>query len=307
MDLWFNAYRKRGDDRSSPLVLDLTNLVESVNPSTPFEESQLAIQKIVEEHEGPYTLMCSGGIDSQAMICAWIKSKHPFTVVHYSYGSNMEDTKSLLAFCSSNLVPLKIKHFNVNAFLLSDEYKEMAIRYDTASPHLLTYAKFISLHKETCISAGNFFQEYSTALNWTQLGLDRFRKISKPNYVPMFFQSTPNLAYSFLPILEHLNTNREHFLKEAVGPNFSYCMKVLAYQMSGFDVIAQDKKLTGFEGIKESYDNVKIDRRLKMKWSHMPSKRVFDVLFRYELFDILPFGFYSEDVEVMHNDFINTL
>lgn len=306
MDLWFKTYRETKGDRKSPLVFDFSEPVGlQVGPA--LYEAENAIRSICDVHDGPYTLLVSGGVDSQAMIYAWRKSGIPFSVVHYSYGDNIEDGMTLEAFCISWGIEYQIKSFDVESFITSDEYKQMAIKYDCASPHILTYMKLASFHNETVIMGGNYLSHFSTSLNWTILGLDRYRQITKPNFIPFFLCSSPGLAYAFYKSEIDLQRRYKDHVPIALGRETGYYTKVKAYEFAGIPVIKQSKKLTGFEAIKERYDLAKVDRLTKMKWSNMPSKRPFDVIFRYGLFDILPYGFYSEKNTIIHNEYINRL
>ncbi len=293
MELWFNTYRKIEADRNSALVLDFSTK-DDIIVSSPIIESHKAIQKITETHKGPYTLLASGGVDSQAMLYAWKTSGIAFSVVHYSYGNNTEDGNTLKEFCSIHNIEYEIRYFDVEKFIKSVEYVEMAKKYDCASPHILTYMKLVSMHDETCIMAGNYLHKYTGSLNYTILGLDRYRQISKENFVPFFLCCTPELAYSFTQYYDNIT------YKITDG----YYRKVLAYQLSEFPIISQSSKLSGFEAFKDKYDTRKIDSRIRLKWAGMPSKRQFDIIYRYGLFDVLPLGFYTEAFDVIHNKWL---
>lgn len=294
MELWFKTYRKIEGDRTSALIFDFSTK-DDITLSSPLIESHEAIQKITETHPGPYTLLVSGGVDSQAMLYAWKTSGVQFSVVHYSYGNNIEDGDSLSEFCAIHNIDYEIRYFDVEKFIKSVEYVEMAKQYDCASPHILTYMKLVSMHDETCIMAGNYLHKYTGSLNYTILGLDRYRQISKENFVPFFLCCTPELAYSFAQYFDNTTTDKS---------TDGYYRKVLAYQLSGFPVISQSSKLSGFEAFKDKYDTRKIDSRIRLKWAGMPSKRPFDIIYRYGLFDVLPNGFYSENISVIHNKWL---
>ncbi len=306
MELWFNTYREIKGDRKSPLVFDFSKPT-NLEVGRALYEALQAIKTICGTHEGPYTLLVSGGVDSQAMIYAWKKSSVPFSVVHYSYGDNIEDGMTLEAFCMSWGIEYEVREFDVDKFITSQEYKEMAMKYDCASPHILTYLKLTSFHNETVIMGGNYLSQFSSGQNWTILALDRYRALTKHNFVPFFLCCTPGLAYAFYKSeIDLIRKYRDH-VPIALGRDSGYFTKVTAYEFAGFPVINQSKKLTGFEAIKERYDSTKIDRLTKLKWAGMPSKRPFDVIFRYGLFDILPHGFYSEKNTIIHNEWINKL
>ena len=303
MDLWFDIRRARSGDRQSSLVIDFSSAQPKIcHPSLAARES---IKAITYNHPGPYTLLASGGIDSQAMIYFWHASGVKFEVVHYDYGTNCEDTATLVQFCNRLGLDFKIKKFNVESFLASSEYLHLAKKYDCVSPHILTYIKFTSLHNETCVMGGNYISNNNTPINWTILGLDRFRQIDKHNFVPFFLMSSPDLAYSFLQ--KEIDLQREYgtSVQLAKTDEVIYELKAKCYEWCGIPVLRQSKKLTGFEEIKNSYDSIRIDARTRLKWAHMPSKRPFDLIYRYEPQDLLPLGKYSDSVHTVHNPVIN--
>lgn len=293
---WFKQYRQAGpstNNRMNPFILDFR---ADFVPKQSMDAAIDAIHEITKKHSPPYTVFLSGGIDSQAMVLAWKKSGVPFRVVHYTYGTNVADNNSTLAFCMKHKIQVDLRSFDAKTFIESDELKQMAIEYDCSSPQILTYIKMIEQHSETCILAGNFIDGTTAGLNWTILALERFAQTKKQNLVPFFFLSTPALAYSMLDTYVQ-QVKRLNDLEGRMVP--SYTPRVYAYQAMGYDVIPQHKKLSGFEELKDLYDNVQIDPKTKFKWYHMPSKRPFDLLFRYSLYDVI--GQYSEKTVCVFN------
>jgi hypothetical protein len=56
------------------------------------------------------------------------------------------------------------------------------------------------------------------------------------------------------------------------------------YERCGLKIFRQEKKLTGFELVKDLYDKLylkTISLQQRMKYSTKPSKRAFDVMLRY--------------------------
>lgn len=292
---WFKVYREdtpNKNDRLNALTIDLTTDEDLSGP--PLEAALSAVRQIAKDYPGPYTVFLSGGVDSQAMALAWKMSGVPFRAVHYTYGTNSVDSQFAIDFCVKNKIDLDVLCFDAKSFIQSSELQTLAKKYDTTSPHILTYIKLLEQHSETCILAGNFIDGWSAGINWTILALDRYAQENK-NVVPFFFLYTPQLSYAFLnSYLKHLDSR--------VGEE--YAAKIAALQDAGFDVLAQDNKLTGFEEIKESFDAVTVDARTRLKWANRPSKRPFDLLFRYSLFDVI--GKYSEVTRLKINEnFIN--
>lgn len=301
---WFSFHREETPNqnpRLNPLVIDFTT-AELLNDDA-IQNAKDAVALIQEQHPAPYTLFASGGIDSQAMMLAWKMSGATFKVVHYSYGTNTTDTSFIVDFCVRNRIPFDLLMFDAKAFIESAELVELAKRYDCSSPQIVTYIKLVSGHPETCIMAGNFIDDANSGLNWTILGLQRFAEMDKQNFIPFFFLFTPQLAYSF--VRGYRSKMLEHYHSEPRIKN-GYATKVAAYLQSGFQVKAQPSKLTGFEELKAQYDHIKIPARLRLKWIKMPSKRAFDVLYRYSLYDVI--GLYSEQVKPTFTEHaINTL
>lgn len=279
------------------LILDFNSLEQLSDDAA--ESSQLAIEHITSKYKPPYLLFLSGGIDSQAMVLAWKRSKVPFSVIHYSYSGSMndEDTTSAKNFCATHDIPLSIKTFNALEFIISPRLAIEAKRYTTISPQILSYIQLVKQHPDTCIFGGNFLEPANCSLNYTILGLDRFANKDKYNFIPFFFQSTPQLAYSF--IKKYILMSKNHHSQYE-----NYDIKIKTYKESGFDVIPQSSKLSGFEKIKESFDNAVITPKTKLRWYSKPSRRPFDILYRYSLFDTIGYE-YSDNVRLIHDSRIS--
>lgn len=296
--MWYTAEFENvpnSNKRLNSLILDFSS-AEDLQQISPQQASQLAIDQIVAKHPGPYTLLASGGIDSQVMILMWVASGYPFSVVHYSYGTNTEDTATLRKLCAKFLIPFKLRHFDAKQFITSPELIELAKRYDCSSPQILTYIKFTSNHSETCMMAGNFIGLQGCGLNWTLLAMERFASLDKKNFIPFFLMYTPELAYSFLDL--SVKIAKDHLLTDG-----GYSVKNQVYKAAGYDVIQQSSKLTGFEEIKASFDDHKIPALNRIRWAHKPSRRPFDLLYRYALLDHI--GDYNSSYKIIHPASIN--
>lgn len=283
--------------RLNGIVLDVRSPVEEMNGMDAAIE---AVNKIVANYAAPYTLLVSGGVDSQAMLLAWKKSGHPFKAVHYSYnGENSHDYYPLNKICSDNDIQLHVKRFEAREFICGPDLIKYAKQYDCQSPQILTYIKLAELHPETVLMSGNFLCHNTASLNYTILGLARYAEVAK-NFIPFFFQSTPNLTYAFQ------KTDAEYVAKHYGNPDNSwdaYEMKCDTFKDHGFNIIPQEGKLTGFEKIKESFDSFPISGKDKIRYASKPSRRPFDVLFRYKVGSEI--GEYSEQVDILRNT-INT-
>ena len=263
---WIKSYQEHDE-----LVLDFT--VSFLSKLSPLDAGIHAVNYIVENYPPPYTLMSSGGVDSQAMIWAWHKSGKEFTVLSARYNQNLNfhDLKTLEEFSLLHQIPVNFLDFDLLEFL-EKEHDNWANMYVCSSPQICTYIKLASLVKSgTKIFSGNYITYNNVDLNYAILGIKRYAEITNTPIVPFFFLSTPELAYSF----------RDVFLDEAQE---GYKNKVQCYQKNGYPVIAQDSKYTGFEKVKDYYDqNFKhlLTVKHKLMVSSNPSRRVFDLLLRH--------------------------
>lgn len=239
-----------------------------------FDIAISCIEKISQTYPPPYNLMCSGGTDSQAVCYAWLKSGIPFNVISVKYVSdgiwwNQHDLVTLEKFSDVNKLKVDYKEFDIIHFLEND-LTQVALTYECSSPQISTHIKMTDLVPSgTIIFSGNFIMQKKMSLTYALLGMHKYslyKKRKDVSIIPFFFLEYPELAYAF----------------DKDGNGYSE-IKHNLYNKYGFNVIQQDKKITGFEELKNFYD--KYHKRVKaidrVKFSNKPSKRVFDLLFRY--------------------------
>lgn len=245
------------------------------------EAAEITVKKVMNNYPPPYHLMVSGGIDSQAVMYMWKlfgKNYIPTSVI-YNNDFNLDDLSTLPLFCSQNNIEVFYKDFDAIKFY-ENEYEEFAEQYKCVSPHFATHLAMTDDLSGTVIFSGDFIQNISA--------LHQRGTINPGNYclytaaktrsiVPFFFIETPELAYSYL--YEVLN-----YFPEPASTTDLYLNKVVYYQKFGLPVIMQDQKYTGFEKIKDYYDENHRDRitpqvRINYRLNHSP--RTYDLLFRY--------------------------
>lgn len=274
-------------DKDRNLYMDFSNIVDTSKDDI-LVVANKAINEIVKKYPKPYYLMVSGGVDSQAMLWLWKNSGVEFTPVSIKYTGysneviyNKHDLIQLEQFSQEHNIIVKYYNFNIFDFL-ENHLIEYAKKYTCASPQLCTHMRMSEEFSEgTRIFSGNF--GVHTQYNYTILGLKRYADMNR-NVIPFFFLHDKELAGAISS--ESLNNKHNYRSGEQL-----YTNKVSSLLEKGIPVIAQPDKTTGFEKIKEIYDHQ--EYRLipgeRVRYSKKPSKRVFDILFRYRLTEFVKY------------------
>ena len=234
------------------------------------------VNYICKFYPPPYTLMLSGGVDSQAMLYAWILSNHKFETFSAVYTDNINwyDVCTIQEFSNSFNVKINYINFDVISFL-ENEHQIYSEKYICGSPHFTTYMKLSDLvGKGTTIFSGSFLTRGRIKFFWSrnELGLLHYTILGKKNCVPFFFNETQDLCYAF----------RHTGLPDVINDYYS---KVTMYQYNGFPVIPQSDKFNGFEKLKEKYDSIDHPKLASLSSDILTktgntSRRNFDFLYR---------------------------
>lgn len=253
----------------------------------PLQAAYFTIDYIKKKYPPPYTLMLSGGVDSQAMLYAWHTSNTAYQTFSGVYNNNLNenDLITLRQFSSDhdisiNYVDIDMLHF------LEFEHENYVFEYRCGSPHMTAFMKMMEKIKEgTVILSGNYIQynnPYFLPISQNNFALYRFAIKKQKHVVPFFFCETQELACSFYKDFSYENEASRR--DSGNGRDKEYYEKVLLYQRHNFPVIPQNTKLTGFELIKDYYDqkfNHKVTVKDKLvRHNKQNSKRVFDLLLR---------------------------
>ena len=94
-------------------------------------------------------------------------------------------------------------------------------------------------------------------------------------FIPFFFCSTPSITFLTNYIEDSTILNSQN----------TYDVKCSIMNQLGVDLIKQPIKYTGFEKIKELFDDVRVPAYLKIKYKNHDSRRPFDLLYRHSLYD----------------------
>jgi len=235
------------------------------------------VHRISDTYPSPFTLFVSGGIDSQTMLYVWKLSGVPFNAVHVRYnGFNDHDIEECKLFCDRERIELSYLDFDILDFL-ENHLDHYATIYQCASPQLCTHMRFSELVSGgTKVFSGNIPYPGRLSIDNTIFGLQRYATITNSSIIPFFLMSDSAVAKSSVI---QMNRNDEGLSSLHHDP---YLFKCARYEMLGIPIIPQSNKLTGFERLKDYYDAFGDRVTVKMKLAHssLPSKRVFDQLFR---------------------------
>jgi len=237
----------------------------------PVEAALSAIEHIVANYPAPYTLMLSGGADSQAMLWCWLKSGYEFQTrsVRFNGGLNDHDLQTMQEFSNNVGVSFTPWEFDLLEFLDGD-YAKYATKYECSSPQICTHMKMCEDLDGTVIFSGNFAGHTRLLIDDAIMGLKRYTDISKKPIVPFFFLHTPELAFSLC--------------RSTTSSTVTFSGKLEAYKLAGIPIVPQPIKYTGFEHVKDLYDQShkhKVTPKMRLRYAGKPSRRVFDLLLRY--------------------------
>lgn len=264
---------------TEPFIIDYSAARVS---DTPIDQlATQAINRIVEKYPAPYTLVCSGGVDSQAMILAWLRSGVEFTVAaaRYNGGMNDHDLENLWLLQKREGFDVTILDLDVLSFHEHDLHTWVK-KYQCTSPHILTHMYICSqIHTGTVISSGNYVLKNGDlgGSTFMTFGLERYARWSGQSVVPHFWMHNQDLMPAF-------EVARRKLGIPLAG---NYELKCNLFHKTGYDVIPQLKKYNGFEKIKEYYDARPLNYRVRVKFNRI-SIRYYDIMFRYLPESLIP-------------------
>lgn len=259
--------------------IDLINATPTRTPL--LEVSKRVITEIVNKYPGPYYLMLSGGVDSQTMLWCWQNSGVPFIPTSMKYVAhdnktvlNAHDLTQLSEYATQFDLNITYRYFRIQHFL-ENELENYAKKYICTSPQLTAHMAMSEQIKDgTVIFSGNFINH--GLYNYTVLGLERYSILSNRSIIPFFLMHDPELATITAQFEE------AYMQKPKLG---AYLKKVYLLTELGVPIIPQPQKQTGFETLKDIYDDYPITFLERIKYSKKDSKRKFDIFFRYRLAD----------------------
>ena len=244
----------------------------------PFNDKKLKQWRIeaatrCAESLGPFPALCfSGGIDSQAMLHCWAEADLEAHVIIFAFkdGLNKQDCEHAKQYCRKFDIPYREIEFDIVSFLTRDN-ANMTTKYGNISPHFNTHYRFVEILTHMGYT-GVCFGGTAPDRNHGEYGVN----ISKIPYYwttctekfdiavqGSFLSFSPELAWAIalstpdIKNLDHNNSNStklREFSKEEAAVAEKYEAKLIGYRRIGFDLVPQPQKYTGFELVKDYFE-----------------------------------------------------
>jgi hypothetical protein len=248
---------------SSKLIYDLENINDEK-----LKKWRVDAAKRCHETLGPFPALCfSGGIDSQAMLHCFAEADLEAHVVIFKYNNdlNKHDVDHAKAYCHTFDIPYREIEFDIVSFLTRDNVA-MTERYGGFSPQFNTHYRFVEVlthmgYTGVCFG-GNApdknKQAYGRNLEKNQMHWvtchDKFQIAVQGSFLSFSPELALALAVSTPQTWEKLPDNFTDWEKYQKLRHLKYEQKIIGYKRIGFDIMQQPTKYTGFEKVKELFE-----------------------------------------------------
>lgn len=231
-----------------------------------YDAAKLTARNISEMHDGKITLCLSGGLDSQAMLAAFIASgcKFSVSVLKFSQNLNAHDIEFVKDFCDHLNIPYKVVDVDVIRFFESGMYFDIAIQAKTNSPQFALFAWFADQLDSVPVFSGQAWtvcppkdeflrsDQLASRNNETDMYIPALKEYAAENYLALKDRKCISHFFSFEEkLLKSFWTNK--YILNDTPLDFelhkSYQFKYFSYLHSGFPLVAPSRmlKLNGFE------------------------------------------------------------
>lgn len=235
-------------------------------------------------------LCFSGGIDSQATWQCFNEAGidiDVYTLV-FKHGLNTQDVEHAVKFAKERNFELKIIEIDIINFLSRENY-DYSTKYKSLSPHFNTHYKLcdILISKGytgfVCGGGGPILSDITSLWcnNYSQNFLNYIHYSMKSGVLCQgnFLGFYPQLAWAIglsTPIMQDELYGTDLNSKEArdLVEYQRYLDKIHGYTLTGFDIIPQEKKYTGFELVKDELEKVYGDGWAFEKLYRMPLREL---------------------------------
>ena len=279
---------------------------------TDLEPKQAAIQsavKIQEEFPEPFRLLCTGGLDSQAMIECWVQASKitgkKFSVHSFLYNeaSNDYDLVNLEEICIRDKIPRYVHDFDLMEFIESGECHEYQLKWLTHSPQMAAHIKmFEYFDTGTVLMSGNFATDFEMGLTANHYSEYKYaREFNSHNHtkkvIPFFLTHDQEVGSSSIEFFRDRTITLDMYpqVRDLIPEKIGYRTKLLKYFSLGFDLIPHARTYSGFEKFKDYFERFYTTTPIqRLKAYHKGSTRALDILHRYALENEI---IYSHDIE----------
>lgn len=250
-----------------------------INLGVQFFENLKLDQKSIEEYKVNAAISCaktlgsdialalSGGIDSQATMLAFKDAGVDFTPYVLSFNNmlNCHDVEHAKKFCKYIGYPIQQVNIDINKFLNRENY-ELGLKYQSASPHFNVHYKLFdwlqSIGHTGVVCGGQIpiknISDWGINFRRNNFNFINYTNISGFRCQGSFLSFDPKLCWAMalnykdvkLGNLRANTLDGEDYDKALI---LGYAIKVNAYIRSGFNIIPQKRKYTGFELVKQHY------------------------------------------------------
>jgi hypothetical protein len=236
---------------------------------------------------GDNPVLCfSGGVDSQAMLQCWREAGLKFDVAILEFENNLNhhDVSIALEYCHKNDIEPIILNLKVIQFLTRDCI-ELGTKYKCTSPHFITHYKMFDMlqnlgYTGICCGGTAFARNHTEWGPVPSAAQSNYIEYSNQNQFPVignFLGYDPNLCWSIALLTPAHDvewaTRYPRIIADA--NSVRYAAKVVGYRTHGFDIIPQENKYTGFELIKEYFEEKFNDGWAFEKMFRLPLQKKF--------------------------------
>lgn len=233
-------------------------------PETPIQEAVRAA-RLLGERLGDPVLCLSGGLDSEAMACAFLLAGVPFRAATMAFKGDLNryDIRHAEDFCRENGITLSVVEIDPVEFLKRGEHLPISRAYRTLSAERALFIRFLQLLEGDPVLGGEILRMESPGGELT-LQCPKDRDFSYWRYLesagrkgaPYFHYYTPELAFSFLAHtrIAGADSRRQNWNGR---PGEHYLHKLAVYREGGFQLAERperQQKWHGFEGLKIHFD-----------------------------------------------------
>jgi len=219
---------------------------------------------------GPFPALCfSGGIDSQAMLHCFAEADLEAHVIIFTFKDdlNKHDVDHAKAYCHTFDIPYREIEFDIVSFLTRDNVA-MSEKYKGLSPQFNTHYRFIEILTHmgyTGVCFGGNAPDRHQGDYGKNLGINEFNWVSCHDKFQIavqgsFLSFSPELALALAvstPMIGNdlpANEDGEAWEEYQKLRHIKYEQKIIGYKRIGFDIMQQDTKYTGFEKVKELFE-----------------------------------------------------